>query len=67
MQAKGANSSPAQNLDRPSVNPPSTVANAMFICGINSPTIFQGDPQAERISEEIFDDDFMSCMNKTFK
>ena len=39
----------------------------MFICRIDSPTLFQGDSQAERISREVFDDVFVSCMDKTVK
>ena len=39
----------------------------MFICGIYSPTLFQGDSQAKRISGELFDDEFVSCMDKTVK
>ena len=51
----------------PGANPPFMVANMMFICGIDSPTIFQGDSQAKRICGNVFDDDFMSCMYKAGK
>ena len=67
MQAQGSNSPPSQHPDMPGENPPFTVANAMFICGINSQKIFQGDSQAEQISSEVFDDDFMSCRAKIVK
>ena len=59
MQVQGEKPSPAQNLARTGANPPFTVVNKMFICGIDSPTIFQGDSQAERVSEKFFDDAFM--------
>ena len=67
MQAQGANLLTAQHLAMPGANTPLTVANETFICGIDIPTIFQGDSQAERISREVFDDDFVSCMDKTVK
>ena len=60
MQAQGENPSPAQHLVRPGANPPFTVANAMFICGIKSPALFQGDSQAEQVSGKVFDHDFVS-------
>ena len=41
MQAQGENQSAAQHPASPSANPPFTVANAMFICGIDSSTIFK--------------------------
>ena len=37
----------------------------MFICGIDIPTLFKGDSQVERIYGELFDDDLVSCMDKT--
>ena len=57
----------AQHTDRTGANPPFTVANSMFICGIDSPTLFQGDLQAERISGKVFDDDFVLCMDRIVK
>ena len=67
MQVQGKNPPPVQHPARLGTNPPFTFANLMFICGINSPTLFQGDLQANRITGKLFDDDFMSCMNKTVK
>ena len=40
MQEQGANPLPAQHPNRPGANPPFTVANTIFICGIDSPTLF---------------------------
>ena len=67
MQEQGENPPPAQHLARPGTNSQFTVVNAMFICGINSPILFQGDSQAERISGKIFHCDFMSCMDRKVK
>ena len=39
----------------------------MFMCGINIPTLFQGDSKAKYIAGEIFDDEFMSYMDNTVK
>ena len=49
----------------PGPNPPFTVANNIFICGVDSPMLFNTSTQAQRIAEELFDDDFSSCMDKT--
>ena len=65
MQAQGANLLTAQQLAMPGANTPLTVANEMFICGIDIPTLFKGDSQVERIYGELFDDDLVSCMDKT--
>ena len=67
MQLQGANPSPAQHQARPGANTPFAVANAMFIYGIDSPTLFQRDSQAEQITGEVFDDYFVSCLDKTVK
>ena len=67
MQSQGENPPPAQHPAMPGANIPFTVANGMFICGINIPTLFQRDSQAKQISGKLFDDDFMSCMDKTVK
>ena len=61
-----------QALAAPPVHPaapvvaPFTVANAMYDCGITDATVFQGISKAERIASEVFDDDFSSCMDKTY-
>ena len=67
MKSQGAYPPPAQQPARPGTNPPFKVAKEMFICGIDIPTLFQGDSKAEQISGEIFDDEFMSYMDKTVK
>ena len=47
-------------------NPPFTLANAIFGCGITDAALFDGDTKASRIATEIFDYDFTSCMDKTY-
>ena len=58
---------PAPHPAAPLGAPPYTVANAIFICGVNNRVLFNGTTQAERIVGEIFDDDFESCIDKTMK
>ena len=54
-------------MARPGTNQLFTVANSVFISSINSPMIFQGDSQSERISGKLFDDKLISYMDKTVK
>ena len=54
MQEQGENTPPAHHWDRPGVNPPFTVVNVMFICGIISPTIVQGDSQDNSDSISLY-------------
>ena len=42
-----------------------TVLVAMIAIGIDNVAQFDGQTQAERIAEGIFEDDFESCMDKT--
>ena len=42
-----------------------TVLEAMIAIGIDNVAQFDGQTQAERIAEGIFEDDFESCMDKT--
>ena len=48
----------------PGANPPFTLANAIFDCGITDAVLFDGDTKASRIATEIFDENFTSCMDK---
>ena len=50
----------------PGANPPFTLANAMSDCGITDAALFDGDTKASRIATEVFDNDFTSCMDKTY-
>ena len=50
----------------PGANPPFTIANTMFDCGITDAVLFYGDTKASRIATEIFEEKFTSCMDKTY-
>ena len=50
----------------PGANPNFTLAKAMFDCGITDAILFDGDTKAIRIATELFDDNFTSCMDKTY-
>ena len=55
----------ALHPDAPLGVPPYMVANAIFTCGVNSSTLFNGSTQAARSAGEIFDNIFKSCLDKT--
>ena len=50
----------------PGANPTFMLAKSMFDCGITDAALFDSDTKAKSISTKIFDDDFMSCMDKTY-
>ena len=50
----------------PGANPPFTLANAMFNCGIMNAALFDGNMKASRIATELFNDNFTSCMYSTY-
>ena len=50
----------------PGANPPFTLANAVFNCGITDALLFYRITKVIRIATEIFDDDFASCIGKTY-
>ena len=50
----------------PGANPPFALVNDMFDCGITDAVLFDGDTKANRITTKLFDDDFTSCMDKTY-
>ena len=52
-------------MAEPGANPPVTLANAMFDCGIRDAALFDGDTKSSRIYTELFDDNFTSCLYKT--
>ena len=41
-----------------------TVLDAIVACGVNNAIMFNGDTAAQRIADEIFDNDFFSCIDK---
>ena len=50
----------------PGANPPFTLVSTMFDCGITDAVLFEGDKKASRIATELFDNNFTSCMDKTY-
>ena len=44
--------------------PVQTVFDAMVACGVDNAIAFNGDTAAVRIVEEVFDNDFMSYIDK---
>ena len=42
-----------------------TVYQAMMSAGVNDTDNFNGQSSAERLAEDIFDNDFVSCMDKS--
>ena len=53
-------------MEAPGANPPFTFESAMFDCGITDAVLFEKNTKASRIATELFDDDFTSCMDKTY-
>ena len=47
------------------IPPVYTVLHALIACGIDNANNFNGRTQAWRISNEMFSDDFISCIDKT--
>ena len=47
--------------------PVHTVYDAMILAGVNDADDFHGQTSAERLSEDLFDNDFMACMDKTYE
>ena len=43
-----------------------TVLNAMAVCGVDNVALFNGSTNAKQLAMNIFDDDFSTCMDKTF-
>ena len=46
---------------------PFTVLNAIILCEVDNVTHFEGQTQAQRISRDVFDDDFDTCLVKTIE
>ena len=44
-----------------------TVLNAIIACGVDHVALWNGSTAAERIASDVFDDDFYSCMDKSFE
>ena len=44
-----------------------TVIDGMIQCGVDNVALFKGSTQATRIGTEVFDNDFQSCLDKSFE
>jgi len=44
-----------------------TVRQALTSCGVDDVDLFERQTKAERLASELFDDQFASCMDKTFE
>ena len=51
----------------PGVNPLFTVTNKIFDCGITDGVLFNCDKKSDRKASELFDDAFLSYMEKTYE
>ena len=52
----------------PAVLPPLfDVHDAMVLCGVDDTVLFAGSTAAQRLATEMFDDEFISTMDKTFE
>ena len=49
------------------VPPAYAVLDAIILCGVDNNAVFDGDTDAERISTDLFDDSFVSVMDKTWE
>ena len=49
------------------VNPYFTVANAIFDCGVTYGALFNGNTKSDSMAAELFDYDFLSCMENTYE
>ena len=48
-------------------NPVTTMRNGMAICGVNDEALFEGETKAQRLANEMFDDNFNTALDKTFE
>ena len=55
---------PAQGNEAPMIY---TVRDALRECGVNDYDNFDGRTPSQRLAEDIFSDDFATCMDKTHK
>ena len=48
-------------------NPLFTIANTINDYGVTDSALFNGDTKAGRMADKLFDDDFLSSMDKTYE
>ena len=44
-----------------------TVRELLAIAGVDDALLFNGETQSQRLSADMFDDTFTSCMDKTYE
>ena len=44
-----------------------TIRNAIITCGVDDVALYEGETAAAQLANDIFDDDFSSCTEKTFE
>ena len=44
-----------------------TIRNALIACSVNNVALYEGETAAAQLENDIFDDDFSACMDKTFE
>ena len=49
------------------INPPFKVADAIHDCGVMEGALFKDNTKSDRMSAELFDYYFLSCMEKTYE
>ena len=52
---------------RAGVKPHFTIVNAIFDCGVTDDALFNGDTKSDKMATGLFNDDFLSCMDKNYK
>ena len=44
-----------------------TVVDAIYDCGVTDDALFNGNTKSDRMADELFDYDLLSCLDKTYK
>ena len=44
-----------------------TIRNALIACGVDNVALYDGETASARLANDIFDDEFSACMDKTFE
>jgi hypothetical protein len=55
------------NAPPPNVAIVFTVLDALIACGVDNVTLFQNETAAQRLTDDVFDDQFTTCQDLTFK
>jgi hypothetical protein len=55
------------NAPPPNIAIVHTVLDALIACGVDNVTLFQNETAAQRLADDVFDDQFSTCQDLTFK